>query len=151
MRRPFLPALLILPTCLALVQCEAPQSVRTDVKPPPYSFNLAYTTFHIHSPLSPAELTILLEQLFKQHPVLRDALPCSRQGIHNDRVVCVNIIGKDAFSAWFGPESGTIALGLVPNTYDLSYKPDYGRFDRLKKEIAEMLIGHFGQANIAIK
>lgn len=149
MSRRWLPALLAVPTSFLLVQCNAPESARTDVKLPPP--RLASAEFRIASSLTPAELAALIEQLFMQHPVLGQEMPCQREGPNRERVLCATRGGQASYSAQFQPDAKVLLLTAVSREYDRGRNEKPAQFERLKGQIAAMLIDRFGEANVAVK
>lgn len=135
---------------MMLINCTGGAIEQSHVRPK-YSPWPDLTKFTIASKLSPQQLTDTLYALFQQHPVLREALPCRRYGAGNALFTCSKVIREDVFNAMFEPDSKILTFMISPRTFDSSYKPDYRHFQYLRNEIEQMLIAHFGKANIAIE
>jgi len=110
-----------------------------------------FARFQIGSTLPPDQLTDTLYELFQNHPVLRDELPCHRLSGNNRKFTCLKVIREDVFHTRFEEDIQTLTLSISPRTTDRSYKPDYHHFEELKILIAEMLTGRFGKANVTMK
>jgi hypothetical protein len=150
MKRRFTSWLLSMLLGTTLINCAGSTMDRLETQPrfPPKA---AFAEFTIVSMLSPAELTAILERLFQQHPLLRDALSCSRYGAGNVSLDCRKVIREDVFAANLEAGKKTLMLSLVPRTIDVEYKPDYGHFKDLRDQIARLLTSHFGEGNIILK
>lgn len=123
---------------------------RLDTRPkfPPLA---AFAQFTILSTLPPAELTAVLERLFREDPFLGNALSCSRFGADNASLGCRKVVREDVFTAALESGERTLMLSIVPRTQDVNYRPDYEYFRKLKEEIARMLASHFGESNVVVK
>jgi hypothetical protein len=120
---------------------------RTDIQFPP---SPTFTRFTINSDLASTRLADTLEQLFGQHAVLREALPCYRYGADKGGLSCRTVKREDVFNARFEPDKKSLIFSLDPRTSNVNYKPDYQHFNALKRQIEEMLVSHFGEANVMV-
>jgi hypothetical protein len=78
-------------------------------------------------------------------------MPCEREGANRERVLCTTRGGQASYSVHFLPDTKVLLLTAVSREYDRGRTEKPAQFERLKAQIAAMLIDRFGEANVAIR
>ena len=78
-------------------------------------------------------------------------MPCEREGANRERVLCAMRLPQASYSAQFLPDTKVLLLTAVSREYDRGRTEKPAQFERLKAQIAAMLIDRFGEANVEVK